>query len=44
MRAEAKLFMHAVEGGDDIVTPLNVLVGGQASQERLRTLRLRGAG
>ena len=29
--ARAKLNMHAVEGGDDIVTPLNVLVGGQAS-------------
>lgn len=31
--ARARLNLRAVEGGDDIVTPLNVLVGGQASPQ-----------
>lgn len=31
--ARARLNLRAVEGGDDLVTPLNVLVGGQASPQ-----------
>jgi phage portal protein len=31
--ARARLNLRAVAGGDDIVTPLNVLVGGQASPQ-----------
>lgn len=31
--ARARLNLRAVEGGDEIVTPLNVLVGGQASPQ-----------
>lgn len=31
--ARAKLNLRAVDNGDDIVTPLNVLVGGQASPQ-----------
>lgn len=31
--ARARLNLRAVEGGDDIVTPLNVLIGGQASPQ-----------
>lgn len=31
--ARARLNLRAVDGGDDLVTPLNVLVGGQASPQ-----------
>ncbi|UOE45481.1 phage portal protein [Agromyces larvae] len=36
--ARAKLNMPAIDGGDELVTPLNVLVGGQASPQDGKSL------
>ena len=39
--ARAKLDLPAIDGGDDLITPLNVLIGGQASPSDTDTSEMR---